>query len=118
MINKSFKDLIKKTQNTYPQINCEKQYTYEEFNKIQNETKEDIILQEKYSQTIHSFMDEQTTIICNYLNLIKDENNIKGFLNDMNYTDIMNIVMNNISVNEISVGDDENDQSFDEDDYY
>jgi hypothetical protein len=120
IINKSFKDIIKKQQYTPVQIKNDKQYTYDEFIKLQDDkrkTKESLI-PKKYSETTMLFIDEQTINICNYLNIMKDENSSKGFLNDMNYKDIINLVMNNVTTNQISPRDDENDQSLDEDDYY
>jgi secreted Zn-dependent insulinase-like peptidase len=114
IINKSFKDIIKKQQYTPVQIKNDKQYTYDEFIKLQDDkrkTKESLI-PKKYSETTMLFIDEQTINICNYLNIMKDENSSKGFLN------VINLVMNNVTTNQISPRDDENDQSLDEDDYY
>lgn len=119
-INKSFKAVITAKQKGYIQVINEKEYTYDEFNELYNKkkTEKDLLLKKKYKQLDHFFIDEHTPTICNFLNALKDENCSKGFLNDMNYTDIINLVMNNINVNEIINEGDENDQSFDEDDYY
>jgi hypothetical protein len=113
----SFKDIIQKN-NNLPIILNEKRYTYEEYKNIikEQEFKKKPI--NKKQKLIMDFLDENLSNICDSLNELKDKYSIDGFLNNVEYKNIFDIIIPNIIVDEIINDNEENDQFFDDDDNY
>ncbi len=96
-----------------PAVYEEKQVTYEEWCKIYEDsrivrkelTKEDIAKQNLIDDTLEYFIDIAETL--------KDEYNFNGFLNKLNYTELMNVCIKNMKVSEIDESESEDDENND-----
>lgn len=107
----SFKDIIEKKRIIeYDNDPNEIHYTYDEFIKIYDENiiaknKKKILKQDLKKS---DFLDEHSSFISNLLETLKDKQNFHGFMNDMKYNDMMNILYKNISVEKIIIDTEEN----------
>lgn len=107
----SFKDIIEKKRIIeYDNDPNEIHYTYDEFIKIYDENiiakNKKKILKPDFKKS--DFLDEHSSFISNLLETLKDKQNFNGFMNDMKYNDMMNILYKNISVEKIIIDTEEN----------
>ncbi len=111
---RSYKDMLETLiEPVKPAVYEEKQVTYEEWCKIYEDsrivrkelTKEDIAKQNLIDDTLEYFIDIAETL--------KDEYNFNGFLNKLNYTELMNVCIKNMKVSEIDESESEDDENND-----
>lgn len=108
--NKSFKDIIQ-SNNIDDNNNND-----DEYNEFKNKELNNTSLKIK-DKLVLDFIDEHLTTICNTIKDLKDINNINGFLNNIKYKDIIDILISNMNVDEIISDIDENDQYWDDDEH-
>ena len=105
MANFSFKDALLKENNvTANDIT----YSYEEVINLIN-TK-NIIPKKVYPSILHDYLDEQNGEICKILNDLKERYCIEGFMNEMSYMDVFDMMFEHTFVEEINNETDENEQ--------
>lgn len=119
----SFKDIIDKKRIIEIDHSKETRYTYDEFtnknieiaiNKnIEDNLKHNKIT--KYEIDKYEFLDENDYFILDILDSIKEQYSIQGFINDMTYSDINNIIFKNIIIDKIIINDEENELLLDDD---
>jgi len=113
----TFKDVIE-AKNAYNSSINEERYTYDEYMAIvkgeEGREKKGINFSKKDKLTM-DFIDENLTNICNCLNDLIERYNMDGFLNNVKYKDILNVITPNLKVDEIVNEFDENDHSGEDD---
>ena len=106
MANISFKDILLKENGS---VVNEIEYSYEEVMQlIEAAHKRPQEPPKKYPSVLYDYLDEKNDALCEIIKELKEKYSLKGFMNTMSYSDIFNIMLENISVEEIQSDTDEN----------
>jgi len=105
--NITFKDIIKKINNINYIKETTKKYSYDDINILYENSKEKKYIRK--DKLTYDFLNENIIDIYNLLNDLKDQFNLEGFINKLNYNDIFDIIYRNIYIEEVIIENDEND---------
>ena len=117
----SFKDVVTRVESVIEDPVQEKRLTYEEMMSVlkdirDNESKKGPMT--KSNKDVIEYLDEQSDKLHGLIDNMKVLFGHKGFCNNMSYSHVYKIIRPNMTVDEISNDNDENDYSFDEEEFH
>jgi hypothetical protein len=109
----SFKDIILKEDYCSSK---ESQYSYEEVMTL-IEGKKQVQTSVKYPSSLYDYLNEQSEIFSDIVNVLKEKYCLHGFMNKMSVSDIYDIMLENSTVEEIVSDADENENILEDDEF-